>query len=78
MAKVITKKELMEMRADYVRDYVNSNNKKLIPVAVSLRILSEKVLFVTERTLYGDLAKSRSKHKEQNYYGKQEREKGKY
>jgi hypothetical protein len=53
----IKKDQLLEKRAKFVKDYIQSNNKKGVKVSHSVSVLSERVLFVTERTIYNDLSK---------------------
>ena len=53
----IPKKELLRLRAIHVQDFVNSNARRGVPVKRSVRLLSGKILFLTQRTIYNDLAK---------------------
>jgi len=52
------KEELLENRAKFIQDYIKSNSAKGVKISFSVSVLSEKVLFVTERTIYNDLSKS--------------------
>ena len=61
----MTKQELLEARAQFVKQYVENGNKRGIKTSFSVRALSEKVLFVTERTIYDDLAKARTERSDQ-------------
>ena len=53
----LTKDELLKKRAQFVQDYIQTNNKKGIKVIKSVAVLSENVLFISERQIYKDLKK---------------------
>ena len=62
----MTKAELLEARAEFVREYVESGNKKGIRTTFSVKTLSERILFVTERTIYDDLARAKERQEQNN------------
>ena len=62
----MTKEELLQARAQFVKQYVENGNLKGIRTTFSVRSLSERILFVTERTIYDDLAKAKRQPTEEN------------
>lgn len=52
----IEKLELMKRRALFVQNFINNNSRKGIPVRRSVKLLSNAILFISQRTVYKDLA----------------------
>ena len=69
MEKLAKKHERMQARANYVRAYVDSASQKGVKVAHSIRVLSNKVLFLSERQLWKDYVNGKppEKKSDNNY-----------
>lgn len=53
----LSKDQLLDKRAKFVKEFIETNNKKHIKVVHSVAVLSQNVLFISERQIYKDLAK---------------------
>ena len=56
----LNESERLEARAKFVANFINANSRKGIKVTYSVKQLSTKVLFVSEKTVYNDLRRART------------------
>ena len=64
----MTTEERKQARADFVKQYIESASSKGVKVTHSVNILSNKVLFISERQIYDDLKKGRQYNNQDNKY----------
>jgi len=46
----------LKNRRKFIRDYISSQSEKGVKVSFSVDILANKILFISERAIYKDLA----------------------
>lgn len=56
----MTTEERRQHRANYVKQFIESASIKGVKVSYSVNILSNKILFISERQIYEDLKKGRA------------------
>jgi hypothetical protein len=57
---VMTQKERIQARADWVKQFIEDGDKKGVKISFSVNVLSNKILFLSERQIYNDLKQGRS------------------
>ena len=62
----MTTEERRQARANFVKTYIDSGAAKGVKVTYSVNILSNKVLFISERQIYDDLKKGRQMEQQQS------------
>lgn len=63
----MTTEERRQARADFVKQYIESAAAKGVKVTYSVNVLSNKVLFISERQVYEDLKNSRQSQQSNKY-----------
>ena len=64
----MNEKERKQLRANYVKQYIESAAAKGVKVTYSVDILSNKILFLSPRQIYDDLKKGRQTEQTTNKY----------